>query len=180
VNGSQDLLSHDDVVDDQSVFGWVKFVQSFEGFNMEVAQDFSKTFDGARAKIGDLQLQVNEESIAEAIGLSQEGDRWFKNLKIEGIPWHILMISKKSHYNVKGTPIHLFKTRWHGLLLIIKQFVTCEGCYGLVFLFHVRLLMVFLGFKLNLPFYLLKIYKRCPGSIRDKTPTLNPVFSTMV
>jgi hypothetical protein len=127
LNGSQALLSHDDVVDDLTVFRWVKFIQSFEGFNLEVAQAFAKTFDGARAKIGDLQLQVDEESIAEATGLSREGDHWFKNLKIEGIPWHLLMISRKSRYDVKGTPIHLFKPRWHGLLLIIKQFVTCEG-----------------------------------------------------
>jgi hypothetical protein len=131
------LLSHDDVVDDLVHFGWVKFIQYFEGFNLEVAQAFAKTFDGAKAKVGDMQLQVNEESIAEAMGLSQEGDRWFKNLKIEGIPWHSLLVSKISCYNVKGMPIQLFKTRWHGLLLVIKQFVTCEGCYGLVFLFHI-------------------------------------------
>jgi len=85
-NGSQSLLSHDDVVDDLNVFGWVKFIKSFEVFNLEFAQDFTKTFYSARAKIGDLQLQVNEESIAEATCLSREGDHWFKNLKIEGIP----------------------------------------------------------------------------------------------
>jgi hypothetical protein len=27
-NGSQDLLSHNDVVDDLTLFGWVKFVHS--------------------------------------------------------------------------------------------------------------------------------------------------------
>jgi hypothetical protein len=86
LNGSQNLLSHDDVVDDLVIFRWVKFVQSFEVFNMEVAQYFSKTFDGARDKIGELQLQVDEETIVEATGLSQEEDRWYKNLKIKGIP----------------------------------------------------------------------------------------------
>jgi hypothetical protein len=34
--------------------------------------------------------------------------------------------------------------------------VTCEGRYGLVFYFHIRFLMVFLGFRLNMPFYLLR------------------------
>jgi hypothetical protein len=43
-NGLQALLSHDDVVDDLAVFGWVNFIHSFEGFNLEIAQDFSKTF----------------------------------------------------------------------------------------------------------------------------------------
>jgi hypothetical protein len=90
-NGSQVLLSHDDIVDDLVHFGWIKFIQSFEGFNLEVAQAFAKTFDRTKAKVGDIQLQVSEESIAEATGLSQEGDRWFKNLKIDGIPWHSLV-----------------------------------------------------------------------------------------
>jgi hypothetical protein len=50
-NGSQDLLSHDDAVDSLVQFGWVKFIQSFNGFNLEVARTFSKMFDGTRAKI---------------------------------------------------------------------------------------------------------------------------------
>jgi hypothetical protein len=37
LNGSQDFLSHDDAVDDLIHFGWVKFIQFFEGFNLEVA-----------------------------------------------------------------------------------------------------------------------------------------------
>jgi hypothetical protein len=69
-NGSQALLSHEDVVDDLIHFDWVKFIHSFEGFNMEVAWSFTKTFDSAKAKVGNLQLQVNEESIAETMGLS--------------------------------------------------------------------------------------------------------------
>jgi hypothetical protein len=129
----------------------------------------SQTFDGAKAKIGYLQLEVTEGSIAEATRFPQEGARWFKKLKFEGVPWNLLMASKKMHYSVKGTPIVLFKPRWHGLLLILKQFVTCEGRYGLVFLYHVRLLMVFLGFGLNMPFYLLRSLQKWPSSTKDKT-----------
>jgi len=64
------------------------------------------------------------------------------------------MVSKKSKCFPKGTSITLLKPRWHVLLLIFKQFITCEGRYGLVFLYHIRLLMIFLGFNLNMPFYL--------------------------
>jgi hypothetical protein len=39
------------------------------------------------------------------------------------------------------------------MLLIIKSYITCEGHYSLFFYFHFRLLMVFLGFELNLPYY---------------------------
>jgi hypothetical protein len=48
----------------------------------------------------------------------------------------------------------MLKPRWYDLLMIIKQFVTCEGGYGFVFLFHLRLLMVFMDFELSMPHYL--------------------------
>jgi hypothetical protein len=53
-NGSQALLSHEDVVDDLFIFVWVNFIQYFEGFNLEIAHDFSQTFDGAKSKVGDM------------------------------------------------------------------------------------------------------------------------------
>jgi len=56
LNGSQAFLFHDNAVDDLVQFGWIKFIQSFEGFNLEVAHDFAKTFDGTKANIGDIQL----------------------------------------------------------------------------------------------------------------------------
>ena len=70
------------------------------------------------------------------------------------------MTSRKINCYEKVIPISLVKPRWHGLLFILKQFVTCEVRYGLVFLYHIRLLMHFIGFKLNMYFYLLRsLYK---------------------
>jgi hypothetical protein len=65
-NGSQALVSHEDTVDDLMAFGWVGFIKLFKDFNLEVAQDFSQKFDGAKAKIRDLQMEVTEDSIVEA------------------------------------------------------------------------------------------------------------------
>jgi hypothetical protein len=48
----------------------------------------------------------------------------------------------------------MLKPYWYDLLMIVKQFVTCEGRYGFVFLFHLCLLMVFMGFELSMPHYL--------------------------
>jgi hypothetical protein len=70
------------------------------------------------------------------------------------------MTSRKTNCCVKGIPIALLKPRWHSLLLILKQFVTCEGRYRLVFLYHICFLMNFIGFNLDIPFYLLmSLYK---------------------
>jgi hypothetical protein len=67
--------------------------------------------------------------------------------------------------------VSLLKVRWHGLLSVLKQFITSEGHHGLVFLYHVQFLMHFIGFHLNVPFYLLRsLYKM---SKRFKKQSLN-------
>jgi hypothetical protein len=85
-NGLHAFLSHDDFMDDLVAYGWDVSIKQFEGFNLTVAQFFAQYFDGTKAKVGDFQLEVSEFSTAEATGLSQEGDLWFKNTKIEAVP----------------------------------------------------------------------------------------------
>jgi len=46
-----------------------------------VAKEFTLTFDGCRAKVGDIQLEITEEFLSEATGLPLNGQKWFKNLK---------------------------------------------------------------------------------------------------
>jgi hypothetical protein len=66
-------------------------------------------------------------------------------------------------------PITTLKPRWHDLLAIVKQFVTCEGRYGLVFLYHLWLLMSFIDFPLNMPYFLLRsLYKMAKHFKREK------------
>jgi hypothetical protein len=53
-NGCQALLSHDDTIDDLKDHVWDVFLKKFEGYNLQVAKSFAQTFDGFRAKIGDI------------------------------------------------------------------------------------------------------------------------------
>jgi hypothetical protein len=70
------------------------------------------------------------------------------------------MTSRKIDCRERGIHVSLLKVRWHGLFSVLKQFVTCEGRFCLVFLYHVQLLMHFIGFSLNVLFYLLRsLYK---------------------
>jgi hypothetical protein len=149
--------------------GWLTFVQRFEGFNLVVAQQFALTFDGCRAKVGDIQLEIDEKFISSATGLPATGQRWFKNSKVEEVPWTLLFVSRKVTSCDRGMPISMLKPRWHDLFLIVKQFVTCEGRYGLVFLYHLRLLMNFMGYPLNMPFYFHRsLYKMSKRFKREK------------
>jgi hypothetical protein len=66
LNGCQSILSHDDAIDDLQAHDWDTFIQKFKGYNIVVAQDFSQMFDGFRAKVGDVKLEVIEDSISWA------------------------------------------------------------------------------------------------------------------
>jgi hypothetical protein len=168
-NGNQALLLFDNARKDLENSGWLVFIQRFEGFNLSVAQQFALTFDGCRAKVGDIQLELNEEFISSATGLAATGQRWFKNSKVDEVSWPLLFVSRKVVSCDKGMPISTLKPRWHDLLVIVKQFVTCEGRYGLVFLYHLRLLMNFMGYPLNMPHYFLRsLYKMSKRFKREK------------
>ena len=98
--------------------------------------------------------------MSEATNLPLTGQKWFKNSELDEVPWSLFVTSRNIHFCDKGMPVSLLKIRWHGLLAVLRQFVTCEGRYGLVFLYHIRLLMHFIGFQLNMSFYLLRrLYK---------------------
>jgi hypothetical protein len=168
-NGIQTLLLFDNAREDLESNGWLVFIQKFEGFNLVFAQHFSLTFDGCRAKVGDIQLELDEEFLSSATGFPAKGQKWFNNSKVDEVPWLLLFTSRKIISCDKGMPVTALKSRWHDLLAIVKQFVTCKGRYGLVFLYHLWLLMNFIDFPLNMPHYLLRsLYKMAKRYKREK------------
>jgi hypothetical protein len=92
-NDIQALLLFDDARKYLEDSGWLAFIQRFEGFNIFVAQQFTLTFDGCRAKVGEIQLELNEEFISSASGLAATGQRWFKNSKVDEVSWPLLFVS---------------------------------------------------------------------------------------
>jgi hypothetical protein len=171
-NGSQALLTFDGAFADLEEFGWLSFIQKFDGFNMIVSRQFALSFDGGRAKVGDLQLEITEQSISSATGLPVIGEKWSKNYRVKDVPWTLLFRSRNVKSCGRGLPAKILKPRWYDLLMILKQFITCEGRYGFVFLFHLRLLMVFMGFELNMPYYLHRsIFKMAKRYKRNQADT---------
>jgi hypothetical protein len=153
-NGNEALLTFDGAYADLEEFGWISFIRKFDGFNISVARQFALSFDGCRAKIGDLQLEVTEHSLSLATGLPVKGEKWSKSFKVNDVPWTLLFRSRTVRSCNRGLPASMLKPHWHNLMMILKKFVTCEGRYVFVFLFHLHLLMVFMGFELSLPHYL--------------------------
>jgi hypothetical protein len=73
LNGNQALLLFDNARKYLEDSGWLTFVQRFEGFNLFFAQQFALAFDGCRAKVGDIHLEISEEFISSATGLAAMG-----------------------------------------------------------------------------------------------------------
>jgi hypothetical protein len=153
-NGCQALLTFDGAYSDLEEFRWLPFIRKFDGFNISVARQFALSFDGCRAKVGDVQLEITEQSLSLATSLPIKGQKWSKSYKVNDVPWTLLFRSRTVNLCNRGLPAKMLKPRWYDLLMIVKQFVTCEGRYGFVFLFHLRLLMVFMGFEISMPHYL--------------------------
>jgi hypothetical protein len=63
------LLLYDDASEDLKSQGWIEFIKKFHGYNLQVAQKFSLSFDGFRAKVGDVQLEITKEFLSEAMVL---------------------------------------------------------------------------------------------------------------
>jgi hypothetical protein len=59
-NGSQTLLLYNDASKDLKNQGCDMFIEKFQGYNLRVAKEFSLTFDGCRAKVGDMQLDITK------------------------------------------------------------------------------------------------------------------------
>jgi len=73
--------------------------------------------------------------------------------------WRIMLRNPGTNTTVftRGIPFHALKEEWASLLLVIQKFITCEGRFGSMYMYHARLMMNFLeGQTLNLPLFLLQ------------------------
>jgi hypothetical protein len=68
-NGCQALLMFDGAYSDLDKFGWLPFIRKFDGYNPTVARQFALSFDGCRAIVGDVQLEINEQFLSSATSL---------------------------------------------------------------------------------------------------------------
>jgi hypothetical protein len=156
-NGCQALLTFSGACSDLEKHRWLAFIRKFDGYDRTVARKFALSFDGCRAKAGDVHLEITEEFLSQATRLPVKGQNWSKSCKVDDVPWTLLFTSRTVNSCNRGLPAKMLKPRWYDLLMIINHFVTCEGRYGFIFLFHLRLLMVFMGFELSMPHYLHRI-----------------------
>lgn len=143
---------------------WLRFIKKIRGYNKEITKAFARSFNGLEVEIGDLEFTVTEASIAAATELPQEGERWFKNKSFDEKAWRVILRNPGMDVTTfkRGNPVHALEEKWGSLLFIIQKFITCEGRFGAMYMYHTRLLMNFLENQtLNPPYFLLLRLKKC-------------------
>lgn len=142
---------------------WLQFIQKFRGHNKEVTKTFARSFGGVEVEVRDLKFSVTEASITAATKLPQEGERWFKNKNFDEKAWRIMLRNPGMDIIVfkRGIPVTALDEKWTSLLLLIQKFITCEGRFGSMYMYHTWLLMNFLENQtINLPYFLLNSLKK--------------------
>jgi hypothetical protein len=119
-NRCQALVMFDGAYSDLEKFRWLSFIKKFHGHNPRVARQLALSFDGCRAKVGDVQLEINEQVLSSGTSLPVIGQKWSKSCKVDDVPWTLLFQSRTVNFCDKGLPAKMLKPRWYDLLMIIK------------------------------------------------------------
>ena len=124
-----------------------------------------------------LKFRMTVELIAEATGIKNEGELWFKKLPFTFDPQRYLLPNVTPDWN-KGILIQNFRKEWIEPIRILQSYVTCEGRYAYVYKYHFIFLQHMVGVsKMNLPFFFLKSLQKMSSRIKQhEYHTSQPIF----
>jgi len=162
---------HEDCIEILREIQWLPFLEKFHGSNEEVTKQFSFTFNGEKALIGNFSFRVSEDTIAQAIGISPEGEKYFKTKQFKEKSWTQFMSrSRVSSVNwKKGVPRSWLMHPWDEMVYILQKFITCEGRYSIVYLYHIKLLLhLKKQCVISIPYFLLQILTKMSKTIQKQ------------
>ena len=102
---------------------------------------FIENYDDDRVHLESLTVRVNENSIAEAINVLAEGERWFKQKEFKEDFSEFLILGNKKLDWKNGVHVNRMKPAWRVPLEVIQNYITCDGRYDRVLKCHLKLLM---------------------------------------
>ena len=156
---------------------WLKFIQKFNGYNKEVTKAFARSFDGKTVEVGDLQFTITESTLATATNLPKKRERWFKNKTVEDQEWRNMLknLGMDTSIFTKGIPVRIIKEEWTSLPLLVQKFLTYEGRFGVMYVYHARIMMHFMDdHAINLPCFLLASLKKMCATVQKHVGNIEP------
>ena len=120
---------------------YYRFCEKIQGSHQQVAEAFALYFDGSKAMIGKEEFQVDETLIVEVAELPITGEKWFKTTITKNVEFRSYL-QPEHKYVVwkKRVPSTWLEERWQQLLKEILVYITCEGRYNRVIIYHFKLM----------------------------------------
>jgi hypothetical protein len=140
------LEAHPKVAEFFKKVGIYAYCEKLVEFHQQVSEFFSISYDGRAATMGKEEFVVDEAAIAEFTGLPRTGDCWLKSTFPSNIEFRsYLQPLHKDLIWKKDIPMSYLEPKWQSLLKAIFVYITCEGRYNRVTLYHFKLLNHFTG-----------------------------------
>jgi hypothetical protein len=137
--------------------GCMEFVNRLQsGYHQATAEAFAMSFDGNKARVGSVEIKVDEKFIAEATGLPLTGQKWFKTTALKKQDFKFYLKDGYKHKAwAKGMLISYLDEEWQLLFKGIQLYITSEGRYDKLMMYHFKLMDHFSGrTPINLPYFL--------------------------
>jgi hypothetical protein len=97
--------------------GWIPFLEKFTGWNEKISQEFIQGYDEEMARIGNLQLIINEAIVREVTGLPSRGAKYFKGVGINKEMCQQFLKADHQHPDwKKGVPRNYIKEEYHPMI----------------------------------------------------------------
>ena len=127
---------------------WLHFCLALKGYHPQIVTAFISTFNGYEATVSGLTIRVSEDSLSCVFALPLNGERWFKNNKVdEGSLLQFLKPECQTPGWSASIPAKHLQEKWGMAMIAIQQYITCEGRYKHLYRFHLRFLLHLTGEK---------------------------------
>ena len=110
-----------------------------ERYHEEVSYIFAQCLDRDIVSFDTLKFKLTKELIAEATGILDKGELWFKKVPFTFNAQQYLLPGVIPDWG-KDVPIQNFKPEWIEPIKVLQSYVTCKGRYAFVFKYHFRFL----------------------------------------
>ena len=158
----------------------LNFCHNMQRGHPEVAREFALNFDRTNTKVGTLELEVSKATIASTNEIPNIGERWFKNMTLNASFSKDFLKPKHEKDSLsKGVPRSHLVEGFDKMLKVIQRYFTCEGRFNMIYQYHTRILLHFIGKDLmNIPFYLFRSMGKMVDRVHANPRLWTPVFST--
>ena len=109
--------------------GWLVFFERIEGYHLEVSYKFTQCLDKDMVSFDTLKFKLTRELLAEATGILDEGEYWFKKVPFTFDAQRYILVDVVEDWG-KVLLIQKFKPEWIEPIKILQSYITCEGRFA--------------------------------------------------